>query len=85
MTDFQMAKRAFSFSLKEGDFNCVVESEAVTTDEVIGHIVQFLRGCGYQDESIYDAMGNMVAEYTHDNLLQAKETVKTLEKRRVDS
>jgi hypothetical protein len=85
MTNFQMTKRAFSFSLKEGDFNCVVESEAVTADEVIGHIVQFLRGCGYQDESIYASMGDMVAEYTHDNLLRAQEISRSCGKKQIDS
>jgi hypothetical protein len=62
MTNFELVKRAFVFTLKGGDFNCTIESEAVTTDEVIVHLVQFLRGCGYQDESIYDAMREAIDE-----------------------
>ena len=83
MTNFELVKRAFVFTLKGGDFNCTIESEAVTTDEVIVHLVQFLRGCGYQDESIYDAMREMVQEY--DDFLRIEKGCKSACKKQVDS
>jgi DNA-binding transcriptional regulator YhcF (GntR family) len=62
MTNFKLVKRAFTFTFVEDDFSCVLESQAVTTDEVMVHLIQFLRGCGYQDESIYDAMREAIDE-----------------------
>ena len=40
----------------------VFQTDAVTTDQLLQHFVQFLRGCGYLNESIYDSMGELLRE-----------------------
>jgi hypothetical protein len=50
------------FVLEEDDYKMVFQTDAVTTDQLLQHFVQFLRGCGYLNESIYDSMGELLRE-----------------------
>ena len=51
------------FILEEDDYKMVFQTDAVTTDQLLEHFVQFLRGCGYLDESIYESMQELVGEH----------------------
>lgn len=50
------------FILEEDDYKLVLQTDAVTTDQLLEHFVQFLRGCGYLDDSIYDSMKELLEE-----------------------
>ena len=50
------------FILEEDDYKMVFQTDAVTTDLLLEHFVQFLRGCGYLDESIYESMQELLEE-----------------------
>lgn len=69
--------RTIKFSLKEEDFSICFESEAVTTDEVLAHFVQFMLGCGYAEESIYAGMAECINE--HEFFQTIPERMKQLE------
>lgn len=67
------------FKYKDEDLTVSFESQGVTTDEVIEHFVRFLLGMGYERESIYEGMQEILdeyqeyikrcAEYKHDPLM----------------
>ena len=50
------------FILEEDDYKMVFQTDAVTTDQLLEHFVQFLRGCGYLDKSIYESMQELLEE-----------------------
>ena len=50
------------FVLEEDDYKMVFQTDAVTTDQLLAHFIQFLRGCGYLDESIYESMAELLRE-----------------------
>ena len=71
--------RTINFSLQEDDFLIKFESQAVTTDEVLAHFVQFMLGCGYAEESIYSGMRESIEEHEFfqtipDRMAQAEAT-----------
>lgn len=53
------------FTLLYEDENSKVlhEFKAVVADDVIEHLVNFLEGCGYTEESIFEAMKDLSASY----------------------
>ena len=55
-------EQRMQFILEEDDYKMVFQTDAVTTDQLLEHFVQFLRGCGYRDDSIYESMGELVRE-----------------------
>jgi hypothetical protein len=56
-------EQRMQFILEEDDYKMVFQTDAVTTDHLLQHFVQFLRGCGYLDESIYESMGELLREH----------------------
>lgn len=48
------ADQRMKFSLEEEDYTIVFQSDGVTTDEILAHFVMFMKGCGYNEDSIYD-------------------------------
>lgn len=62
------SKLAFSYA--DDDLKFSFESQAVTTDEVMDHIVRFLLAVGYSRHSIQEAMRDVVEE--HDDYLRAE-------------
>lgn len=61
--DIKPWEQRMQFVLEEDDYKMVFQTDAVTTDQLLEHFVQFLRGCGYLDESIYDSMAELVQEH----------------------
>ena len=47
------ADQRMKFSLEEEDYTIVFQSDGVTTDEILAHFVMFMKGCGYNEDSIY--------------------------------
>ena len=58
-----MTERSIFFCCKEDDFTISFESQAVTSDELIQHFVQFMVGIGYGRDSVHDSMSEIVAEH----------------------
>lgn len=71
--DIKPWEQRMQFILEEDDYKMVFQTDAVTTDQLLEHFIQFLRGCGYLDESIYDSMAELLKE--HDDLQQPSTTV----------
>ena len=63
-----MEQRTLTFLCKESDFTISFESQAVTSDEVMQHFVQFMVGIGYGRDSVHDSMREIVEE--HDDYLK---------------
>ena len=63
-----MEQRTLTFLCKEEDFTISFESQAVTSDEVMQHFVQFMVGIGYGRDSVHDCMRDIVEE--HDDYLK---------------
>jgi hypothetical protein len=53
-------EQRIQFVLEEDNYKIVFQTDAVTSDELLEHFVQFMRGCGYLDDSIYESMGEML-------------------------
>lgn len=60
--DIKPWEQRMQFILEEDDYKMVFQTDAVTTDQLLEHFIQFLRGCGYLDESIYDSMSELLKE-----------------------
>ncbi len=63
-------EKPMKFILQEEDFIITFESGAVTTDEILAHVVQFMLACGYQEESIHAALQETLDE--RKDLLKAR-------------
>jgi DNA-binding transcriptional regulator YhcF (GntR family) len=63
-----MTTNCIRFSHSDEDLSISFESQAVTTDEVMSHFIQFLSAMGYARESIHEAMQEIVDE--HDDYLK---------------
>lgn len=63
-----MTTNSVRFSHSDEYLTISFESEAVTTDEVMAHFIQFLLGMGYARESIHEVMREIVDE--HDDYLK---------------
>ena len=50
------------FSLEEENYTIVFQSDGVTTDEILEHFVMFMKGCGYNEDSIYTAFQETIDE-----------------------
>ena len=77
-----MAPTCISFSYADEDLKISFESQAVTTDEVMSHFIQFLLGMGYARASIHEAMREIVDE--HDDYLKNLDKEKAKLKFNVD-
>jgi len=53
------------FTLLYEDENTKVlhEFKAVIADDVIQHLIDFLKGCGYMEETIFEAMNGLATSY----------------------
>ena len=56
------ADQRMKFSLEEEDYTIVFQSDGVTTDEILAHFVMFMKGCGYNEDSIYDGFQETLDE-----------------------
>lgn len=59
-------EQRMQFVLEEDDYKIVFQTDAVTTDQLLEHFIQFLRGAGYLDDSIYESMEEMIQERKDD-------------------
>lgn len=68
------------FTLLYEDENTKVlhEFKAVIADDVIQHLIDFLKGCGYMEETIFEAMNGLATSYF--NSLSTQEYVMNLDK-----
>lgn len=60
--DMKPWEQRMQFVFEEDDYKMMFQTDAVTTDQLLAHFIQFLRGCGYLDDSIYESMGEMLRE-----------------------
>ena len=60
--DMKPWEQRMQFVLEEDDYKMVFQTDAVTTDQLLEHFIQFLRGCGYPDESIYESIAELLRE-----------------------
>lgn len=51
------------FRYSDEDLSVSFESQGVTTDEVLEHFVRFMLGMGYDRESIYTGMQEILEEH----------------------
>lgn len=58
-----MMESKLTFSYLDEDVKITFDSEGVTTDEVMDHVVRFLLAVGYARESIHAAMQETVEEH----------------------
>jgi hypothetical protein len=56
------ADQRMKFTLEEEDYTIVFQSDGVTTDEILEHFVMFMKGCGYQEDSIYSSFQETLDE-----------------------
>ena len=64
-----MEQRTITFLCKEDDFTVSFESQAVTSDELLQHFVQFMVGIGYARDTVQDGMRDIIEE--HDDYLKS--------------
>jgi len=50
------------FTLEEEEYTIVFQSDGVTTDEILDHFIMFMKGCGYNEDSIYSALQESLDE-----------------------
>lgn len=50
------------FTLEEEEYTVVFQSAGVTTDEILEHFIMFMKGCGYNESSIYAALQESLDE-----------------------
>ena len=56
------ADQRMKFTLEEEEYTIVFQSDGVTTDEILEHFIMFMKGCGYQEDSIYAALQESLEE-----------------------
>ncbi len=49
------------FTLEEEEYTVVFQSAGITTDEILEHFIMFMKGCGYKEDSVYDALQESLA------------------------
>jgi len=50
------------FTLEEEEYTVVFQSAGITTDEILEHFIMFMKGCGYKEDSVYDALQESLDE-----------------------
>jgi hypothetical protein len=50
------------FTLEEEEYTVVFQSNGVTTDEILEHFIMFMKGCGYNEDSVYVALQESLDE-----------------------
>jgi hypothetical protein len=53
----------FNFTKTDVNSTINLSFEIDSCQEVVDEFISFMRGCGFMDVSIYEAMGNAVEEY----------------------
>ncbi len=53
----------FTLLHEDEDLKILHEFKAVLADDVIQHLIDFLKGCGYIESSIYETMQEMAEMY----------------------
>ncbi len=56
------ADQRMKFTLEEEEYTIVFQSDGVTTDEILAHFIMFMKGCGYDEDSIYSALQETIDE-----------------------
>lgn len=56
------ADQRMKFTLEEEEYTIVFQSDGVTTDEILAHFIMFMKGCGYDEDSIYAALQENIDE-----------------------
>ena len=54
----------FKFERVDGNSTLTLEVRADGCQEIVDEFIFFMRGCGFMDVNIYDAMENAVEEHT---------------------
>jgi predicted xylose isomerase-like sugar epimerase len=54
----------FKFEKTDNNSTITVEVKADGCQEIVDEFISFMRGCGFMDVNIYDAMENAVEEHT---------------------
>lgn len=68
---------------QDGNSQNLATFQEVFADNIIRHIVDFLRGCGHYDEVIYGSMREIADEYF--DCQEKKRKAECLDKKEVDS
>jgi hypothetical protein len=53
----------FNFTKTDVNSTINLSFEIDSCQEIVDEFISFMRGCGFMDVSIYEAMGNAVEEY----------------------
>jgi hypothetical protein len=53
----------FTLLHEDGEMKLLYEFKSVVADEVIQHLVDFLKGCGYMESSIFECMKELADQY----------------------
>jgi DNA-binding transcriptional regulator YhcF (GntR family) len=56
------ADQRMKFTLEEEEYTIVFQSDGVTTDEILEHFIMFMKGCGYDEDSIYFSLQETIDE-----------------------
>ena len=56
------ADQRMKFTLEEEEYTVVFQSDGVTTDEILEHFIMFMKGCGYDEDSIYSSLQETIDE-----------------------
>ena len=56
------ADQRMKFTLEEEEYTIVFQSDGVTTDEILAHFIMFMKGCGYDEDSIYSSLQENIDE-----------------------
>jgi hypothetical protein len=56
------ADQRMKFTLEEEDYTIAFQSDGVTTDEILEHFIMFMKGCGYNEDSIYSSLQESLDE-----------------------
>ena len=54
----------FKFEKTDNNSTITLEVKADGCQEIVDEFISFMRGCGFMDVNIYNAMGNAVEEHT---------------------
>jgi hypothetical protein len=64
----------FKFEKTDNNSTITLEVKADGCQEIVDEFISFMRGCGFMDVNIYDAMENAVEEHTSYQAHLAKAT-----------
>lgn len=67
----QPANDQFTLLYEDGNTKVLHTFKGVFADDVVQHMIDFLKGCGYMEDTVFEAMNGLAVSYF--NSLKTKE------------